>query len=31
MKTPNKKKSQQIASNYSFDVEFKDLMKIYNN
>ena len=29
MKIPNKRKLQQIALNYSFDIDFKDFMKIY--
>lgn len=31
MKIPNKRKFQQIVSNYSSDVEFKDLIKLYND
>ena len=31
MKIPNKRELQQIASNYSFDTEFKDFMKIYKD
>ena len=29
MKIPNKKELQQIALNYSSDIDFKDFMKIY--
>ena len=29
MKIPNKRKPQQIASNHSSDIGFKDFMKIY--
>ena len=29
MKIPNKRELQQIALNHSFDIDFKDLMKIY--
>ena len=29
MKIPNKKELQQIASNHSFDIGFKDFMKLY--
>ena len=29
MKTPNKRKLQQIASNHSCDIDFKDFMKLY--
>ena len=29
MKIPNKRKLQQIASNRSSDIDFKDFMKIY--
>ena len=29
MKIPNKKEHQQIASNHSFDIDFKDFMKLY--
>ena len=28
-KIPNKKEHQQIASNHSFDIDFKDFMKLY--
>ena len=31
MKTPNTGKLQQIASNYSPDIEFKDFMKFYKD
>ena len=31
MKIHNKRKFQQIVSNYSSDVELKDLIKLYNN
>ena len=29
MKTPNKRKLQQIASSHSCDIDFKDFMKLY--
>ena len=29
MKIPNKRELQQIALNHSFDIDFKDFMKIY--
>ena len=29
MKIPNKRELQQIALNYSLDIDFKDFMKIY--
>ena len=29
MKTPNKRKLQQITLNYSSDIDFKDFMKFY--
>ena len=29
MKIPNKRKLQQIVLNHSFDIDFKDFMKIY--
>ena len=29
MKMPNKRELQQIATNYLFDIEFKDFMKLY--
>ena len=31
MKIPNKRKLQQIASNHSFDIDFKDFMKLYTD
>ena len=31
MKIRSKKELQQIASNHSSDIEFKDFMKLYNN
>ena len=31
MKIPNKRELQQIASNHSSDVEFKDFMKLYKD
>ena len=31
MKIPNKRELQQIASNHSFDIEFKDFMKLYKD
>ena len=31
MKIPNKKELQQIASNHSSDIDFKDFMKLYKN
>ena len=31
MKIPNKRELQQIASNHSSDVKFKDFMKIYKD
>ena len=31
MKTPNKREHQQIASNHSSDIDFKDFMKLYNH
>ena len=31
MKTPNKRERQQIASNHSSDIDFKDFMKLYNH
>ena len=30
MKIPNKRELQQIASNHSSDIDFKDFIKIYN-
>ena len=29
MKIPNKRELQQIASNHSYDIGFKDFMKLY--
>ena len=29
MKIPNKRELQQIASNHSSDIDFKDFMKLY--
>ena len=29
MRIPNKRELQQIASNYYFDTDFKDFMKLY--
>ena len=29
MRIPNKRELQQIASNYYFDIDFKDFMKLY--
>ena len=29
MKTPNKRKLRQTASNHSSDIDFKDFIKIY--
>ena len=29
MKIPNKRELQQIASNHSADIDFKDFMKLY--
>ena len=31
MKIPNKREIQQIASNHSSDINFKDFMKFYEN
>ena len=31
MKIPNKREIQQIASNHSCDIEFKDFVKVYMN
>ena len=31
MKIPNKRELQEIASNYSSDIEFKDVMKLYKD
>ena len=31
MKMPNKKEVQQVASNHSSDIEFKDFMKPYKD
>ena len=31
MKIPNKGEHQQIVSNHSYDIDFKDFMKLYNN
>ena len=31
MKTPNKRELQQIASNHSSDIDFKDFMKLYKD
>ena len=31
MKIPNKKELQQIASNHSSDIDFKDFMKIFKD
>ena len=31
MKIPNKKELQQIASNHSSDIDFKDFMKLYKD
>ena len=31
LKIPNKRELQQIASNHSSDIIFKDLMKLYKN
>ena len=31
MKIPNKRELQQIASNHSADIEFKDFMKLYKD
>ena len=31
MKIPNKRELQQIASNHSSDVKFKDFMKLYKD
>ena len=31
MKIPNQRELQQIASNDSYDIEFKDLMKLYKD
>ena len=31
MKSPNKRELQQIASNHSSDIDFKDFMKLYND
>ena len=31
MKIPDKRKLQQIASNHSSDIEFKDFMKLYKD
>ena len=31
MKIPNKRQLQQIASRHSFDIDFKDFMKLYKD
>ena len=31
MKIPNKRELQQIVSNHSSDIEFKDFMKLYKD
>ena len=31
MKIPNKRELQQIPSNHSFDIEFKNFMKLYKD
>ena len=31
MEIPNKRELQQIASNHSSDIDFKDLMKLYKD
>ena len=31
MKIPNKRALQQIASNYSSDIDFKDFLKLYED
>ena len=31
MKVPNKRELQQIASNHSSDIEFKDFMKLFKH
>ena len=31
MKIPNKRELEQIASNHSSDIDFKDFMKLYKN
>ena len=31
MKIPNKREFQQVASNHSSDVDFKDFRKLYKN
>ena len=31
MKIPNKRELQKIVSNHSFDIDFKDFMKLYND
>ena len=31
MKIPNKRELRQIASNHSFDIDFKDFMKLYKD
>ena len=31
MKIPNKRELQQIASNHSSDIDFKDFMKLYKD
>ena len=31
MKIPNKRELQQIASNHSTNIEFKDFMKLYKD
>ena len=31
MKVPNKKELQQIASNHLYDIDFKELMKLYQH
>ena len=31
MKIPNKRELQQIVSNHSFDIDFKDFMKLYKD
>ena len=31
MKIPNKRELQQVASNHSCDIDFKDFMKLYKD
>ena len=31
MKIPNKRELQQIASNHSFEIDFKDFLKLYKD